>query len=221
MTEEIKQEVLEQVELDIKFGFEDEEQLFDSIRDMFYQEDNFDESWLRQVLSAKFQLHQKESLTWKHPTDFERLSKTFDELILEKIICLHNAGHTKSDGEEDCMQTIERLNTLGIKATGFCYYHSQDLGRVVDPEIRSLYLRFDSLTRDDNEALFVANKIVDKLQKNGFEVAWTGTVDESIEVKNILWQKVPDEQEWGEERVIGILTKNGNAKKPFWKFWSF
>lgn len=44
MTEEIKQEVLEQLELDIKFGFENEEQLFDCIRDMFYQEENFDEA---------------------------------------------------------------------------------------------------------------------------------------------------------------------------------
>jgi hypothetical protein len=219
MTEEIKQEALDQIELDVKFGFENEEQLFDSIRDMFYQEEDFDEDWLRQTISDKFQQHQSESINWKHPTDFERLAKVFDELIREKIVCLHNAGYTKSDGEGDCLQTIERLGELGIKSPGFCYYHSQDLGRAVDPEIQNLYLRFDSPTRDDSEALIVANKIVDKLKKNGFDVAWTGTVDQSIEVKNFTWQKVPDDQAWGEERVIQILTNKQSNKKPFWKFW--
>jgi len=220
MTEEIKQEALEQLELDIKFGFVDEQQLLDSIRDMFYDEEDFDEDWLQQVISQKFKQHQLESLSWKHPTDFERLAKVFDELIgEEKIVCLHNAGYTKSDGEGDCLQTIDRLSELGIKATGFCYYHSQDLGRAVDPEIRNLYLRFDSPTRNDSEALIVANKVVDKLKEYGFEVAWTGTVDQSIEIKNINWQKVPDEQEWGEERVLQILTSTQKEKKPFWKFW--
>jgi len=219
MTEEIKQEALDQIELDVKFGFENEEQLFDSIRDMFYQEEDFDEDWLRQTISDKFQQHQSESVNWKHPTDFERLAEVFDELIREKIVCLHNAGYTKSDGEGDCLQTIERLDELGIKSTGFCYYHSQDLGRAVDPEIQNLYLRFDSPTRDDSEALIVANKIVDKMKKNGFDVAWTGTVDQSIEVKNFIWQKVPDDQAWGEERVIQILTNKHSNKKPFWKFW--
>jgi len=219
MTEEIKQEASEQIELDVKFGFENEEQLFVSIRDMFYQEEDFDEEWLRQTISDKFQLHKLESVNWKNPTDFERLAEVFDELILENIVCLHNAGYTKSDGEGDCLQTIERLAELGIKAKGFCYYHSQDLGRAVDPEIKNLYLRFDSPTRDDNEALIVANRIVDKMKKNGFEVAWTGTVDQSIEVKNFNWQKVPDDQDWGEERVIQILRNRQSDKKPFWKFW--
>ena len=219
MTEEVKQEALEQIELDVKFGFENEEQLFDSIRDMFYQEEDFDEDWLRQTISDKFQQHQSESVNWKHPTDFERLAAVFDELIREKIVCLHNAGYTKSDGEGDCLQTIERLSELGIKPKGFCYYHSQDLGRAVDPEIQNLYLRFDSPTQDDSEALIVANKIVDKMKKNGFEIAWTGTVDQSIEVKYFNWQKVPDDQDWGEERVIQILTNQQSDKKPFWKFW--
>lgn len=220
MTEEIKQEALAQLDIDVKFGFEDEQQLFDGIRDMFYEEEDFDEGWLQQVVSQKFMQHQLNSLGWKHPTDFEKLAKVFDELIgEEKIVCLHNAGYTKSDREEDCLQTIERLDELGIKATGFCYYHSQDLERAADPEIRNLYLRFDSPTRDDGEALMVAKKIVDKLKKYGFEVAWTGTVDQSIELKNINWQKVPDKQEWGKERVLQILASTQNDKKSFWKFW--
>jgi hypothetical protein len=221
MTEEIRQEALAQIDLDIKFGFEGEQQLFDGIRDMFYEEEDFDEDWLQEVISQKFQQHRLDSHTWSHPTDFERLVKAFDELISEEmVVCLHNAGHTKSDGEEDCLETIERLGALGVKAKGFCYYHSQDLARAIDPGgTHSLCIRFDSATHDDSEALTVANRIVDKLKKHGFEVVWTGTVDQCIEITKINWQKVPDEQEWGGERVLRILARTQKDKKPFWKFW--
>ncbi len=219
MTDDIKNEALEQLYLDIKFGFENEDELFESIRDMFYNEDDFDDDWLKQIISEKYHQHQQDSLTWTRPNDFDRLVKSFDQLINDKIVCLHKAGYTKQDGEGDCMETIEKLHELGIKAIGFCYYHSQDLARSVDKEIRNLYLGFDSPTQDDNEALKVANKIVSTLKDNGFEVSWTGTVDQRIEIKNINWQKIPDNENWDSERVINILTKPNNNKKPFWKFW--
>jgi hypothetical protein len=219
MTDDIKNEALEQLELDIKFGFENEDELFESIREMFYNEDDFDEDWLRKTISEKYNQHQKDSLTWTRPNDFDRLAKSFDQLINDKIVCLHKAGYTKQDGEGDCIETIEKLNRLGIKAIGFCYYHSQDLARTVDKEIRNLYLGFDSPTQDDNEALQVANKIVSTLKENSFEISWTGTVDQRIEIKNINWQKIPDNENWGSKRVVNILTKTNNDKKPFWKFW--
>lgn len=219
MTQQIKEEALEQLVLDIKFGFENEAALFDSIRDMFYDEPDFDEVWLRQVISQKYQQRQQESLTWKRPTDFDKLAQSFDQLIMQGIVCLHNAGYTKQDGEGDCMETIEKLNELGIKATGYCYYHSQDLGRAVDEEIRNLYLGFDSPAQNDQEALQVAGKIVSALRENNFDVHWSGTVDQRIEIRNINWQKVPDNGNWGPERVINILTKSAVVKKPFWKFW--
>jgi len=219
MTQDIKNEALEQLELDIKFGFENEEELFDGIRDMFYDEPDFDEEWLKQTIAEKYKQHQTDSLSWTRPTDFDKLAKTFDELIEEKIVCLHKAGYTKQDGEGDCMETIEKLKELGIKATGFCYYHAQDLARTVDEDIRNLYLGFDSPSQNDDDALQVAKKIVAALTKNGFGVNWSGTIDQRIEVKNITWQKVPDNEEWGSGRVIKILTKLNKGKKPFWKFW--
>ncbi|HOY20935.1 MAG TPA: hypothetical protein PLC89_26710 [Haliscomenobacter sp.] len=219
MTDDIKNEALEQLELDIKFGFENEDELFESIREMFYNEDDFDEDWLRKTISEKYNQHQNDSLTWTRPNDFDRLAKSFDQLINNRIVCLHKASYTKQDGEGDCMETIEKLNKLGIKAIGFCYYHAQDLARTVDKDIRNLYLGFDSPTQDDHEALQVANKIVSTLKENSFEISWTGTVDQRIEIKNINWQKIPDNEDWDSERVISILIKTNNNKKTFWKFW--
>jgi hypothetical protein len=219
MTQDIKDEALEQLDLDIKFGFENEEDIYFGIRDMFYDEDDFDEEWLRQSIAEKYSQHQKDSLDWARPTDFDRLAKAFDELIEEKIVCLHKAGYTRQDGEGDCMTAIEELNKRGIKAIGFCYYHAQDLARAVDPDIKNLFVGFDSPTQNDNEALEVANTIVRILKKYAFEINWPGTIEQRIEIKNLTWRKVPDSEQWGAERVYAILTKQNHNKKPFWKFW--
>ncbi len=45
MTKEINNEVLDQLELNIKFGFDNKEEIFDGIIDMFYGEEDFDEDW--------------------------------------------------------------------------------------------------------------------------------------------------------------------------------
>ena len=219
MTQELKNEAFEQLLLDIEFGFETEEELFDSIKEMFHDEEGFDENWLRQNISQEYEQHQRQSLNWIRPNDFDRLAKAFDQLINEKIVCLHKAGFTRQDGEGDCLETIERLNELGIKAIGFCYYHSQDLARAVDKSIQNLYLGFGSSTNDDNKAAQIADKIVSVLKENNFEVSWTGSVDQRIEIRNIIWQKVPDYEDWGADRVIKILSKSKVDKKPFWKFW--
>ena len=219
MTDEIRNEALEQLELDISFGFENETELYDSIRDMFYDEEDFDEDWLRQTIAEKYSQHQKDSANWTRPTDFERLDQVFEALIMQKIVCLHKAGYTKQDGEGDCMEIIEKLQEHGIKALGFCYYHAQDLARAVNKDSRSLLLGFDSATQDDGEALQVANMIVTALRECNFEVNWPGTVDQRIEIQNLDWRKLPDNEKRGAEQVMYLLSKTADTKKPFWKFW--
>ncbi|ULQ57760.1 hypothetical protein KJS94_06055 [Flavihumibacter rivuli] len=219
MSPSIKTEALEQLALDIRFGFEQEAELFDSIRDMFYDVEDFDEDWLRKVIAEQYQQHQEESLGWKRPTDFDRLAKAFDELIAARIVCLHHAGHTRQDGVEDCMATIDNLKEMGIHALGYCYYHSQDLARAIDPNIRNLYLGFGSTSEREKDDISIADLVVDTLRKHAFEVNWAGTADQRIEIVNINWQKVPDHENWRSERVIRIMTGEGKGKKPFWKFW--
>jgi hypothetical protein len=207
MNDDIKEEALEQLELEIKFGFDDAEMLFERIREMFDDEEDFDEEWLEATIAEKLGEHQQASLTWSRPTDFEKIARAFDELIAQKIVCLHKAGYTRQDGEGDCMEVIEYLKDQGVKAIGYCYYHEQDLARVVEPEGGGLFLGYDSPAQNDEDALVVANKIAEAIKKQGFEVEWNGTVDQRIMVKNVRWQKVPDGEEWGAERVVSALVK--------------
>jgi hypothetical protein len=219
MKPELRQEAYQLLEEGIRFGFENQDELFESIRDVFYDEEDFDDEWLRQAIDDRYIRYQKEAAKWEKPTAFDKLAIAFDQLAKERIVALHKAGHTKSDGVEDCMEVVNTLAEQQIAMKGYCYYHSQDLARAVDPEIKSLFLGFDSVERNDDAAIVVANTIIDILQRNGFEISWPGTVEQRIEIPNIDWKKLPDDQDWSGQRVIQLLTQREKSKKPFWKFW--
>jgi len=227
MNQEIKNEAIEQLEKDILFGFENGDDLLESISEMFYDEDDFDENWLKKEIEVRLKNHQTESLNWEKPTDFERLVKSFDELNEEKIVSLHRAGYTRQDGEDDCSEIIAELKEIGITTKGYCFYHTQDLERAIGEE-KMLFIGFDSYNREDELAKEVAEKIVEVLKKNGFNTKWNGSLDTRIEILNINWKKTVDNVDYNYGRVFEIMEKNNKAvnteiknkeKKPFWKLW--
>lgn len=207
------------MDLHIQGGFDKEEMIFTGLLEYFDEEEDLDEAWIKSNLSEKYAAHQRESVSWKHPTDFERLAKAFDTLNAGGIVALHNAGYTKSDGEGDCTGMIGQLEQAGIKANGFCYYHAQDLSRAVEPSIRKLYIGFDSVSGDDRAAKAIAETIVATLKEHGLDVTWRGTVDQRIEIRNVDWKKIPDGIDWNGERVMEMASAAKTIKKPFWKFW--
>jgi len=227
MKQEIKNEVIEQLENEILFGFQNDEELFESISDMFYDEDNFDDTWLKGEIKSHLSRHQKESLNWQKPTDFDRLVKSFDQLNKEKIISLHRAGYTRQDAEGDCLEIINDLKKIGITAKGYCYYHTQDLERVISEE-KTLFIGYDSYNQDNEIAKEVANRIVEILKQNEFKVNWNGSIETRIEILNIDWKKTVDNIDYNYGRVLEIMENYNianhiepkqNDNKPFWKFW--
>ena len=227
MRQEIKDEAIEQLEKDILFGFENADDLLESISEMLYDEDDFDEEWLKQEIDSRLKKYKADSLKWEKPTDFDRLVKAFDELNKNKIVSLHRAGYTKSDGESDCSEIIDELKELGINAKGYCYYHTQDLERAIGEE-KMLFIGFDSYNRNDELAKEVAEKIISVLTDNGFSTKWNGSIDTRIEILNINWKKTVDNIDYNYGRVFEIIEKHhkleNNAvaeknKRPFWKIW--
>lgn len=227
MKEEIKNEAIEQLKKDILFGFENADDLLETVSDMFYDVEDFDENWLKQEIEKRLKKHHIESLNWKRPTDFDRLVKSFDELNKEKIVSLHRAGYTRQDGEQDCEEIIDELNSFGIKANGYCFYHTQDLERAIGDE-KMLFIAFDSYNHNDELAKEVAEKIIEVLKKNGFKVKWNGSLETRIEILNIDWKKTVDNIDYNYNRVFEIMKKynkpegsitESKNKKSFWKFW--
>ncbi|BAO74453.1 hypothetical protein WPG_0223 [Winogradskyella sp. PG-2] len=131
MNEDIKNEAIEQLEKDIHFGFYNSIDLLETISDMFYDVEDFDKVWFQNEIDTRLEQHEAESQHWEQLTDFQKLVNAFDDLNKKGVVSLHKAGYTRQDGEGDCMEVIEELESLGIKTKGYCYYHSQDLERAI------------------------------------------------------------------------------------------
>ncbi|WP_299363280.1 hypothetical protein [Winogradskyella sp.] len=226
MKENIKAEVVEQLRKDISFGFYDSNELFENIVDMFYDIENFDKNWLKDEIESRLAKHEDQSQYWEKPTDFERLKDAFDQLNEKGIVSLHKAGYTRQDAENDCLEMIDELKAIGINAKGYCYYHTQDLERVLGEE-KMLFLGYDSYNGEDELAKQVAQEIVDILKHNGFNVKWNGSLNSRIEVLDINWRKTIDGIDYNYDRIFKIMRNNPEIKdkngkkdpKPFWKFW--
>lgn len=218
MTQELKDEVLEHITSEVMFGFNNKAKIFDRIMDAFYDEGGIDEDWLKQEIEKAYTRRQQESKSWVRPTDFDKLAAVFDNLCKQNIIALHRAGYTKQDGYDDCKEVNKILKAKGITAEGYCFYNEQDMGGAIDEGVRNMYLAYDSVDGNNDSAKTVACTILNELKKQGLNVAWNGDVNKRIEIQNIIWQKVPDEQEWGMQRAINMMSPNKNAK-AWWKFW--
>lgn len=217
MNKELKREVEDHISFCLKTGFYSIDEIRESSFELFDDEE-LNESWLDQIINSKYEKLVSNSTHWSKPTDFDRLEKVFDYLLSEKIICLHNGGFTKQECIWNCELVHKELLNFDIKMDGYCYYHLQDLERATDPDFRNLFLGFDSINEDDERAVEIGTRICDNLRKEEFEVKWDGTVDQRIEIVEVDWKKLLDEEDWSPNRVIARLTK-GKNRKPFWKFW--
>lgn len=209
MTTALKEAVLEEIKKLVLIGFEVKAGIFITIVEDMFDEDDMDKDWVKQMIDIEYDQHQQASKSWARPTDFDRLAKAFNELIQQRIIALHNAGIEIRDGRDDSREIIQALRTHIVpQPIGSCFYHFQDLEGVVNPEYRSLFLAFGSVSNDDVDTVAVGKIIYTTLQQNGFDVTWNGTADERIRLNNVSWQKVPDDIDYSRNKVIALFMAN-------------
>ncbi len=182
----LQQEMQEEIELLARTGFYDEEEMLDTIEDMFAEEE-FDGDWLVNAVKAAYDGAIANEQTWPASTDFDKLAAAFDTMHQHKVIALHNAGFEIADGLQDSWEIYDILMGSNIKAIGYCFYNSQDIdGAIEDHE---LYLCFGSFGGETADAQAVSKVVVDALQAVGFKVEWNGSLDTKIVIKDINWQK--------------------------------
>jgi hypothetical protein len=136
------------------------------------------------------------------------LVQAFDKLNSSGIIALHNAGMTKQDGEGDSEEIHDELLKKGIKTKGFCYYHWQDVERVV--EDTHLYIGFGDFNNNDQDALEIGRQVAAALKEQGFKLHWDNTVAARIEITNIKWQKRFGNNNCSNEKAINHLSHQKN-----------
>ncbi len=204
MKQENKDYAIQLINEEILFGFYTKKEMLQSIGDAFYGDDDYDEKWLKKEIKKRYKKHKEASLTWQKLTDFDRLVKAFDQLSKQKIVALHRAGYTRQDAEGDCLYIIKKLKKKGIDAKGYCYYHTQDLGRAIS-ESKTLLIGYDSFNGEDQLALEIANTIAEILKENGFTVNWNGKLETRIEIQHINWQKTVDKVDYGYKRIKKLM----------------
>lgn len=207
MTDTTKNDIIEQLNISIKSGFYDKEEIFTNIEDYLY-ENPFDEDWTKKQIDSAYAERLKQQTSWATVTDFDKLVQAFDKLNSSGIIALHNAGITKQDGEGDSQEIHEVLLKRGIKTSGFCYYHWQDVERVVDDS--HLFIGFGDFNNNDKDALEIGKQVAAILESNGFKLNWNKTVETRIEITNINWRKRFGNDNCSNEKAIKLLT--GSSK---------
>jgi hypothetical protein len=207
MTDTTKKDILEQVNISVKSGFYDKEEIFTNVEDYLY-EIPFDHEWAKQQIDKAYSERLREQSTWPTVTDFDKLVQAFDKLNSSGIIALHNAGMTKQDGEGDSEEIHDDLLKKGIITKGFCYYHWQDVERVVDDT--HLYIGFGDFHNNDKDALEIGKRVAAALEQQGFELNWDNTVATRIEITNIKWQKRFGNDNCSNEKAINLLSHKKN-----------
>jgi len=207
MTDTTKREIIEQIDISIKSGFYDKESTFTNVEDYLY-EIPFDHDWTKKQIDKAYANRLKEQSMWPVVTDFDKLVQAFDKLNSSGIVALHNAGITKQDGEEDSEEIHEDLLKKRIKTKGFCYYHWQDVERVVDDT--HLYIGFGAFNNNNKDALEIGKQVAATLEGSGFKLDWDGTVATRIEITNIKWQKRFGNDNCSYEKAINLLSNQKN-----------
>ncbi|MDJ1483622.1 hypothetical protein QNI16_24195 [Cytophagaceae bacterium YF14B1] len=214
MNKELKKEIFEHIDAYVKYGFYDVEDICFDLEFILMEEideEKFTEVWLQKEVEKRYNKQLQKEKSWSGVVSFDRLATAFDVLSTHRIITLHKAGYTTQEGEEIACNVYDELKAKGIKANGYCYYHTQDVERAMG-DIQNLYIRYGDFQGDDDKCQQVGKLIVTELKKQNLEVHWSESINDTIEIKPFLWQKRHDGIDYSSKRttahILATQTKS-------------
>jgi hypothetical protein len=142
---------------------------------------------LRAMIKAEIEQKRIEEQSWPAVTDCDRLDQVFALLESEKILALHNAGLTPSEGIDEMSERYYEAGGRKSGISGYCFYHGQDMeSALVDDE---LGLAFGDIKGDDTKGVKIGERIRRALEAGGLKVAWTGSIKDKMFLKGFRWQR--------------------------------
>jgi hypothetical protein len=176
----------EYVQRYVRFGFYTPAEIEEIVgQDVF--NGKFDAGQLRAMIAQAVVQKLAEEATWPRETDCDRLDAVFDTLEDQGVIALQNAGYTQSDGLSDVAEVYREACSEESGFDGYCFYHGQDLERVV--ESGALYLAFGDVEGDDVKGTEIGHRIKRAFEAAGFVVEWNESIKTRLLVSNIRWQR--------------------------------
>jgi hypothetical protein len=128
-----------------------------------------------------------EEADWPEVTDCDRLDTIFEGLRVQGILALQNAGYTQSEGLSDVGELYREVGGERSDIDGFCFYHGQDLERVM--KSGQLWLAFGAIDGEDARGVAVGQRIKSAFDAAGFAVEWDGSIKTRLLIKGIRWQR--------------------------------
>jgi len=179
--------VLNAIRLYVWSGFYGADKVVEIVDETIVQPGEIDQDWLRAKVKEAFGKKWAEEKTWPSVTDCDRLDRVFKRLRDQGILALQNAGYTQSDGLDDVSQFYREAGGKQSGIEGYCFYHGQDLERVV--ESGNLWLAFGHVSADDEKAVEIGKRIRHSLEDAGFAVEWQESRKTRLSVTGIKWQR--------------------------------
>jgi hypothetical protein len=168
-------------------GFYDTDGIVEIIDESIFEPGQIDLDWLRAEIMTAFRKKQAEERTWPSTTDCDRLDQVFASLEQQGIMALQNAGYTQSDGISDVTQFYHEAGGEQSDIVGYCFYHGQDLERVM--ESGELWLTYGDILGEDEKGVEIGRRIKHALEGVSFTVEWDGSIKTRLLVKGIKWQR--------------------------------
>jgi hypothetical protein len=176
-------------------GFWPDDEIGWRITDEYLDPDDLSEediAWVNDEVARVCAEKRAAEASWPAQTEFDRLESVFAQLRAEKILALHQAGNSNSDGFSDLREAYHAAGGRESGIWGGCFYHSQDVDRAV--RAGDLYLAYTGAMIPQPElraenTLKVAGRIVELLRAAEFDAQWDGNPDTRISLEMGQWRK--------------------------------
>ncbi len=185
---ELDSEVIEEIDVLVRSAFWDRERMLEIMCQELYAPGDLDERAVSAAIDSCIAKWKSSQVDWPDVTDCDRLDSVFAQLNEQGIVAMHNAGMTQSDGHDDFRDIYDKHPNKS-RLLGYCYYHGQDLERVVRGG--PLFFSFGPCDAklEETEGPRVGRMIAQQLTNAGFDVEWDGTFNERIRIPKFNWQR--------------------------------
>lgn len=168
-------------------GCYEADEIVEIINESIFWQGEIDKAWLGAEIKKAFRKQRAEEKTWPATTDCDRLDQVFASLEGQGIMALQNAGYEQSDGISDVAQFYHEAGGEQSEIVGYCFYHGQDLERVM--ESGELWLTYGDILGDDGKGVEIGRRIKCELEAVGFTVDWDGSIKTRLLIRGIQWRR--------------------------------
>lgn len=202
MDNDLIEEINYEIQLLIKSGFYNKDEILELIEDEFFEEDiSLDE--FENLVSKNYD---NLDIPNQDSIDFTKLENVFNQLTgLNEIIAIHNAGYDLEEGVQDAFELFVHMRNNNYSPKGFCFYSFEDIEIAIEEETLSLV--FSDFESDEKKALKIGKTIVEALESNGFNINWDNSLDSPIEIKPFVWKKVYTDKEYSMDGALNTYLE--------------